>query len=75
MNGLLAFGFTYITNSPIYPWQALFIFVGGALLSVRSKLGLTNQVSPCVSVLPYSSSSLTRPCERRWAVPTIPPRR
>jgi sugar phosphate permease len=27
--GLLAFGLTYITDAPIYPWQALFIVVGG----------------------------------------------
>lgn len=27
--GLLAFGLTYLQNAPIYPWQALFIVVGG----------------------------------------------
>lgn len=27
--GLLAFGLTYVQNAPIYPWQALFIVVGG----------------------------------------------
>ena len=34
VSGLLAYGLTFVENAPIFPWQALFICVGGEVAMV-----------------------------------------